>query len=103
VFLPWVLYTKNTKLRLIHDLRRFNDHCSKTSFQYEDIRVVAKCIEPRDRLVTLDIKNGFHHVTVADSDRNYLGIKWRCVYYRLCVLPFRLSCSPYIFVVLFRE
>jgi hypothetical protein len=57
--------------------------------------VVAKCIEPRDCLVTLDIMNGFYHVNVADSDRDYLGFKWRGVYYRWCVLPFGLSRSPY--------
>ena len=28
---------------------------------------------------------------------DYLGFRWRGIYYRWCVLPFGLSCSPYYF------
>ena len=92
-----VVPKKNNKLRLIHDLRVLNDCCRPSGFQYEDIRSVSKCVQAGDSLITLDIKNGFHHVSVHESDRDYLGFCWRGVYYRWCVLPFGLSCSPYFF------
>ena len=30
----------------------------------EDIKTVAQLIEPKDDLVTIDIKNGFHHIKI---------------------------------------
>ena len=35
------------KYRLIHDLVELNDHCFSSSFSYEDIRSVRKCIHKR--------------------------------------------------------
>ena len=30
----------------------------------EDIKTVAQMIDPKDDLVTVDIKNGFHHIKI---------------------------------------
>lgn len=92
-----VVPKKNAKLRLITDLRQLNEHCAKCSFQYEDIRLLSDIIVENDYMVTLDIKNGFHHILVHKDYRDYLGFKWRGLYFRWRVLPFGLSCSPYYF------
>ena len=34
-----------------------NDSCCKVTFQCEDIKTVAQLIEPKDDLVTVDMKN----------------------------------------------
>ena len=40
-----------------------NDSCCKVTFQCEDIKTVAHLIEPKDDLVTMDIKNGLLWLT----------------------------------------
>ena len=45
----------------------------------------------------LDHKNGYFHVSIAESSRKYFGICWDGIYYVLCVLPFGWKSSPYIY------
>ena len=92
-----VVPKKNKKLRLIHDLRNLNDHCVTSGFQYEDIRCVEKCVKSGDQLVTLDIKNGFHHIPINIEFRDYFGFSWRGEFFHWCVLPFGWCASPYFF------
>lgn len=92
-----VVPKRNTKLRLITDLRQLNSACRKCSFQYEDVRILSDVIVSDDFMITLDIKNGFHHILVHKDYRDFLGFKWRNQYFRWRVLPFGLSCSPYYF------
>ena len=92
-----VVPKKHNKFRLIHDLQELNSHCVSSGFQYEDIRSVRKCVQPGDQLVTLDIKDGFHHVPIACEFRDYFGFAWNGFFYRWCVLPFGWCASPYFF------
>lgn len=92
-----VVPKKNAKFRLFTDLRRLKDHCGRCSFQYEDVRILSDVIVDNDYMITLDIKNGFHHILVHKDYRDYLGFKWKKHYFRWSVLPFGLSCSPYFF------
>ena len=39
-------------------------HCVSHIGGCEDIKTVAQLIEPKDDLVTVDIKNGFHHIKI---------------------------------------
>ena len=88
---------KGGKLRLIVDLRVINQACDVPKFQYEDINTVVEYIQPHDLLVTLDIKNGFHHIPMALEHQQFLGISFRGRYFVWQVLPFGLSASPYFF------
>ena len=58
---------------------------------------MRKCVQPGDQLVTLDIKNGFHHVPIHRDFRDYFGFAWNGEYFRWCVLPFGWCASPYFF------
>jgi len=88
---------KNKKFRLVTDLRQLNESCSKRNFQYEDIRTVLDTVQPLDKLVTADIKDGFFHVPVHTEFQTYLGIEFRGKFYKWTCLPFGLSLSPYFF------
>lgn len=88
---------KGGKYRLIVDLRVINSICCVPKFQYEDITTVTEYIQPDDYLVSLDIKNGYHHIPVALEHQQYLGICFQERYYVWQVLPFGLSASPYFF------
>ena len=41
--------------------------------------------EPKDILTTLDIKDGYHHISVNKEKRTYLGFKFENNYYEFCV------------------
>jgi hypothetical protein len=73
---------KGGKFRLIVDLREINTHCSVPKFCYEDINVVTQLIQEDDYMVTLDLKNGFHHIPIAKEDQEYLGFAFRDTFYK---------------------
>ena len=56
---------KDGGFRLIVDLRGVNNHLKPPKFVYEDIKQVIDIVKPKDKIITLDIKNGFYHIKVA--------------------------------------
>lgn len=87
---------KGGKLRLITDLRYVNTCCETPKFRYEDISTLPQVVQS-DKLVTLDLKDGFYHVPIHEDYRKYLGFCWKNKYYVWNVLLFGLQCSPYYF------
>ena len=88
--------------RLIHDLRKVNDHCCAPKFSNEDIKEVKDYVSPRDVGITVDLKDGFHHVQIKEEFRTYLGFSWNEKYYHWNVLPFGLNIAPYYFYKVIR-
>lgn len=86
-----------SKFRLVTDFRRLNSCCSKVGYKNEDIRTVAELVQAEDYMISVDLKDGFFHIPVCESDTKYLGFRWRNVYYKWLVLPFGLGCSPFYF------
>lgn len=93
---------KGGKQRLIVDLRHLNKHCETPKFQYEDINTVLSLAKYGDNIVTLDLKNGFHHVPVSAKDQTWLGFKFNGHYYQYGYLPFGANFSPYYFSKILR-
>ena len=92
-----VVPKRGGKLRLIVDLRRINTFCEVPKFRYDDIDTLSEYIQPNDYIVTVDLKNGYHHVPVFEPHQQYLGIYFEGQFYTWSVLPFGLSASPYYF------
>ena len=50
---------------------------------------------------SFDIKSGYHHIEIFESDQEFLGYSWVLEgvtkYFKFTVLPFGLSLGPYIF------
>ena len=88
---------KQGKFRLIINLRKLNESCFPPSFQNEDIKVVLDLVKPNDNLITLDFKDGFHHIPVLKDHHRFLGVEWKGQWYMWTVLPFGLNASPYFF------
>ena len=59
-----VLCPKERRKTLVIDCRHVNTFMSAPSFSQEGINSVADLIESEDDLVTIDLKDGFHHVPV---------------------------------------
>ena len=88
---------KSGKYRLVIDLRCLNNFCAPPSCKYEDIGTVIQVVKPKDHIVTLDLKNGFHHVPIHAHHKRLLGFRWKGKFYIWNVLPFGHNCSSYIF------
>ena len=67
------------------------------SFTQEDIKSVSVLIDHNDQLVTIDLKDRFHHVKIHQDYQKYLGISWKGGYYVWQVLPCGVQCTPYYF------
>ena len=64
---------------------------------YEDISEVLNIVQPEDKLITLDIKNGFYHIPVSEHHQQFLGFEYKGVCYKWAVCPFGANFSPYFF------
>lgn len=93
---------KNGDFRLVTDLRFLNSHCEPPKFKYEDINSVIKITQPKDYMITADLKDGFHHIPVHKDHQLLLGFKFKSIYYTWSVLPFGHNCSPYYFTKILR-
>ena len=54
-------------------------------------------------MFSFDLKNGYHHIDIAQEHQTFLGFSWRApdsinkIFYIFTVLPFGLSSAPYVF------
>lgn len=90
------------KWRLVTDLRHVNNLLVDSHFKHEDIRTVIQFCDFGDLMIKVDIKDGYHHLSVRECDRDLLGFRFKDTYYRWRVLPFGLSLSAYYFCKLMR-
>ena len=65
---------KNT-WRLITDLRHLNTFVSPPRFTNEGIHEAQGLIEQTDDIITIDLKDGFYHISLAHEH-----IKFLCLY-----------------------
>ena len=81
----------NGKKRLILDLR--HQLTSLLRSLKLSLRMLKAC--------SFDIKSGYHHIEIFESDQQFLGFSWDfggvTEYFKFTVLPFGLSVGPYIF------
>jgi len=103
---PLGVVDNGKKLRLILDLRYVNKHLASFKFKLEDLKTVLEVYKQGDFVVTFDLKSGYHHITIAENHRKYLGfsclVNGQAKTYEFCVLPFGLSTAPYIFTKITR-
>ena len=91
------------KKRLILDLRHVNFFVKKCKIKFEDAKSFLQSLLPRPTAwaCSFDIKSGYHHIEIFESDQECLGFSWVLEgvtkYFKFTVLPFGLSVGPYIF------
>ena len=91
------------KKRLILDLRHDNFFAKKSRINFEDAKSFLECLvaSPCAWACSFDIKSGYHHIEISESDQQFLGFSWVLdgvtKYFKFTVLPFGLSVGPYIF------
>ena len=103
---PFSVASNSAKLRLILDLSWFNKYLGTTSIKYEGLECISDLLPKGGYLGKFDMKSGYHHVDILPSHCTYLGFSWNFgdgdIFFTFTVLPFGLSCAPFLFTKLFR-
>uniref|UniRef100_A0A7M5VC30 Reverse transcriptase domain-containing protein n=1 Tax=Clytia hemisphaerica TaxID=252671 RepID=A0A7M5VC30_9CNID len=99
---PLTVAERNSKLRLVLDLRHVNQFVDNQKFKYEDLKTFAELFDQDDFFITFDLTSGYHHVDIHPEHKKYLGFHWlfpdgQTKYFIFNVLPFGLSSACYIF------
>ncbi len=88
---------KSGDFRLIMDCQHVSSFLQVPAFKQRGIHDVVDLIQPGDKLMTIDLKDGFFHIGVQFSHQRFLGLCWQGKFYVWTVLPFGLALSPYYF------
>ena len=88
----FLVQKKNGKMRPVINLKKLNAaHLDTPHFRMETLSDVRQTIRPGDWAVSIDLKDAYFHVPIAQGARKYLRFCWRGRLYQFCVLPFGLS------------
>ena len=90
------------KYRLITDMRYVNNYIEVPKTRYEDLSTLPEVVQNYDYFATVDLKDGFHHVSIKNEYRKFFGFKWKGLYYQWNVLNFGCTISPYFFTKILR-
>lgn len=83
--------------RLILNLKRLNEFIDTEHFKLEDSKVVKKLLSLNCFMISIDLKDAYYLISVAESDRKYLRFQFRGKIYEFTCLPFGLNVAPYVF------
>ena len=83
--------------RMIIDLSQLNLHVVKSSFRMEDKELIKSLLNPNSFLVSIDLKDAFHTISLHQDSRRLTTFEFDNVRYCYKVLPFGLTSSPRIF------
>ena len=72
IVLPAFVIISGGKKRLVIDARYTNQHCEKSSIKYEDLRDLSLVLRPQDHLISFDIKDGYHHLSLRKDAQRHL-------------------------------
>ncbi|KAL5011007.1 hypothetical protein ScPMuIL_013312 [Solemya velum] len=104
---PLTVAFKNNKPRLVLDCRHLNPHLFKFGHKYEDTKIARDLFQKGDYLFSYDLKSAYHHITIAEIHRTFLGFAYDFQgitrFFVFTVLPFGISTAGYIFSKLLRE
>ncbi len=90
-------FKKDGTVRIILNLKTFNDNVTKLHFKMETLKSALSTIQPGDWFGSLDLKDAYFSISVAKHHRKYLRFIWKDRQFQFCVLPQGLSSSPRVF------
>lgn len=93
---------KDGTVRVILNLKQFNEHVNKVHFKMETLKSAIANIQPGDYFASIDLKDAYFSVLVHPNYRKYLRFIWNGKHYQFRTLPQGLSCSPRAFTKLLK-
>ena len=80
--------------RLILNLKKANKPIDSMHFNMETISTILKLIRPNCYMASVDIKDAYYSVPIAEEDQKYLKFVFEGQLYQFCCLPNRLCSGP---------
>lgn len=88
--------------RLILNLKKLNEFIDTEHFKLEDSKVVRKLLTLNCLMASIDSRDAYYLISVAESDRKYLRFQFLGKIYEFTCLPFGPNIAPYIFTKLMK-
>ncbi len=83
--------------RMILNLKALNMFVAYYHFKMDTFLTAIKLIRPGCFMASIDLKDAYYSIPVANGDRKYLMFAWQGSYYQFTCLPNGLSCAPRLF------
>ena len=90
----------NGQKRFILNLKKLNRFINPPHFKLEDHKTVTRLLTPNCYMASIDLKDAYLLVPVAEKYRKYLRFEFNQKLYEFDCLPFGLCTAPYVFTKL---
>lgn len=82
------------KPRAVFDLKHPNEYQENASCKYETLQDLSQSLRPGDALLSWDIRDAYHHLTIRPADRTYLAFRTLGRVFIPVTMPFGLRVAP---------
>lgn len=86
----FVAHTAN-KPRAVYDYKHVNSFIDTATCKYETLPELAQSLRPNDALLSWDVKDAYHHLTIREQDRTYLAFRCLGRFFKPITMPFGLA------------
>ena len=93
---------KDGARRPVINLKPLNRYIRRQKFKMEGARVIRDILQKDDWMVSIDLKDAYLSVPVAEKDRQFLRFRWKGMLYEFQCLPLGLSSAPRVFTKLLK-
>ena len=93
---------KDGSQSLVVNLRPLNHFVQKRHFKMEGTGMLRDLLQRNDWLVSIDLKDAYLSIQIAEKDRKFLHFLWKEQTYEFRCLPFGLSSAPRVFTKLLK-
>ena len=91
---------KNGSIRIILDLKEFNDSVTYHHFKMDGLLSAINLMTPNCLMASIDWKDAYYSVPIDQKFREFLKFSWKGVFYQYTCLPNGLASAPRIFTKL---
>ena len=91
---------KSGKYRMILNLKGLNKHIEKHHFKMDTIWSAVRLMTPNYVMASIDLKDAYYVVPIAEEHRKYLTVYWQGSLYQYTCMPNGLSSAPRYFTKL---
>jgi hypothetical protein len=88
---------KDGSHRVIFNLKSLNKSVTYYHFKMDTLETAIRLITPCCFMTSIDLKDAYYSVPIADEHQKYLKFLWRDQLYAFTCLPMGLTSSPRIF------
>lgn len=72
---------------MILNLKPLNEFVAYHYFKMDTLRTAIKVIRPRCFMASVDLKDAYYSIPIAQEDRKFLMFEWKRKYYQYTLLP----------------